>query len=110
MVIQYRHLIPAPVDRTSVMDNMTKRQTSTSMAHVACESKLRLLVRSSMHPCPGNWVAIGCAVVYYARSTHTFSAVIKCCIVGISCIHVGGGPFDIQREAGGGGGGGGILM
>ena len=29
------------------------------MTHVVCESKLRLVVRSSMHPCPGNWVAIG---------------------------------------------------
>ena len=30
-----------------------------------------------MHPCPGNQVAIGCAVVYYARAAHTFSAGIK---------------------------------
>ena len=31
-----------------------------------------------MHPCPGNWVAIRPAVVYYARAGHTFSAGIKC--------------------------------
>ena len=31
-----------------------------------------------MHPCPGNFVAIGRVVVYYARASHTFSAVIKC--------------------------------
>ena len=31
-----------------------------------------------MHLCPGNWVVIGRAVVYYARDAHTFSAEIKC--------------------------------
>ena len=31
-----------------------------------------------MHPCPGNWVAIGRAVVYYARGDQAFSAGIKC--------------------------------
>ena len=31
-----------------------------------------------MHPCPGNWVAIVCAVVYYARADKAFSAGIKC--------------------------------
>ena len=31
-----------------------------------------------MHPCPGYWVGIGRAVVYYARGSHTFSARIKC--------------------------------
>ena len=31
-----------------------------------------------MHPCPGNWVAIGRAVVYYARADQAFSAGIKC--------------------------------
>ena len=30
-----------------------------------------------MHQCPGNWVAIGHAVVYYARAAHAFSAGIK---------------------------------
>ena len=27
---------------------------------------------------PGNWMAIGHAVVYYARITHAFIAEIKC--------------------------------
>ena len=31
-----------------------------------------------MHQGPGNWVAIGHAVVYYARAAHAFSAGIKC--------------------------------
>ena len=31
-----------------------------------------------MHPCPGNWVEIGRAVVYYARADQAFSAGIKC--------------------------------
>ena len=32
-----------------------------------------------MHPCPRDWVTIGCAVVYYARAAHAISAGIKCC-------------------------------
>ena len=47
------------------------------MTHVACESKLRLDLRSSLNPCPENWVAIGRAVVYYARAVHALSAGIK---------------------------------
>ena len=31
-----------------------------------------------MRPCPGNWVAIGRTVVYYALAAHTFSAGITC--------------------------------
>ena len=31
-----------------------------------------------MHLCPGNVVAIGRAVMYFARAAHTFSAGIKC--------------------------------
>ena len=31
-----------------------------------------------MHPCPGNWVAIRRAFLYYARAAHAFSAGIKC--------------------------------
>ena len=31
-----------------------------------------------MHPCTGDRVAIGRAVVYYARAAHAFSAGIKC--------------------------------
>ena len=30
------------------------------MTHVAFESELRSVARSSMHPGPGNWVSIGC--------------------------------------------------
>ena len=32
---------------------------SISMTHVVCESNLRLVARSSIHPGPGNVVAIG---------------------------------------------------
>ena len=60
------------------MDIMSKNKPSTLMAHVPCESKLRSVARSSMHPSPGNWAAIVCAVVYYARPAHAFSAGIKC--------------------------------
>ena len=31
-----------------------------------------------MHPRPGNWMAIGCAIMYSAWSAHAFSAGIKC--------------------------------
>ena len=63
--------------------NMSKNKPSTSMTHVACESKLRPVARSSVQPCLGNWVAIRCAVLYYARSAHAYSAGIKCrhCII-----------------------------
>ena len=47
------------------------------MTHEACESKLRSVVRSSMHPYPGNRVAIGCAVVNYAWAARKCSAGIK---------------------------------
>ena len=60
------------------MDNMSKNMPSTPMAHVACRSKLCLVVRSSMPPCLKNWVAIRRAVVYYARAAHAFSAGIEC--------------------------------
>ena len=50
------------------------------MTHEACESKLRSVVRSSMHPYPGNWVAIWRAVVYYACAARSFSAGIKCTV------------------------------
>ena len=36
------------------MDYMSKNMPSTSMTRVACESKLRSVVTSSMHPWPGN--------------------------------------------------------
>ena len=35
-------------------------------------------MRSPVHPCSGNLVAIGHAVVYYARYAHAFSARITC--------------------------------
>ena len=31
-----------------------------------------------MHPCPGNWLAIGCAVVYYARLPTYLVQELKC--------------------------------
>ena len=48
------------------------------MTHEACKSKLRSVVRSSMHPYPGNRVAMGRAVMYYAWAARQFSAGIKC--------------------------------
>ena len=48
------------------------------MTHVACESKLCSIVRSPMHPCLNNWLAIGCAVVDYTRAANAFSLGITC--------------------------------
>ena len=47
------------------MHSMSKNKPNTSMIHEAGELKLRLAVRSSMHQCQGNRVAIGHVVVYY---------------------------------------------
>ena len=60
------------------MDNMSKNKPSTYMTHVACESKMRSVVRLSMHPHSANWVVIKRAVVYYPRDAYTFSGGIKC--------------------------------
>ena len=60
------------------IDNMSENKPSTSMTHVACESKLRSVVRSFIHPGLRNWVTIGRAIVYYYRAAHALSARIKC--------------------------------
>ena len=58
------------------MDIVYKR---ISQAHQWLVSKkLRSVVRSSIHPCPGNWVAVGRAVEYISRAALAFSAGIKC--------------------------------
>ena len=56
--LQYRHLIPAPVDRTFLSAWLykhpwiicQKNKPNTLMTHEACDSKLRSVVRPSMHP------------------------------------------------------------
>ena len=58
--------------------NMLKNMPKISMTLVACESKPGSFVKSPTHPYPGNPVAIGRAVVYYARAAHVFTAGIKC--------------------------------
>ena len=94
---QYKHLIPAPVDRTPASAWLYKhpRRTcknnkpSTSMTSVACESKLYPVVRVSVHTCtcPGSWLANSHTVVYYALATRAFSTGIRCwhCIL-CTCI------------------------
>ena len=51
---------------------------NTPMIHLACEFNLRSEVRSSMHTCSGNYLAIGSAAVYYAGAAQAFSAGIRC--------------------------------
>ena len=60
------------------IDNMSKNRPCTSMAYVACESKLRSVGNSSMHPCPENWVEIGRADVYCATAVQAVCAGTKC--------------------------------
>ena len=86
--LQYRHLIPAQVDRTSASAwmykhpwNMSKQKNSpsTSMTHVTYTSKLCSVsfeVTSPSMPWD-DWLAIGHAVECYARVAHAFSAGIK---------------------------------
>ena len=62
----------------TLVDSISTNKPSTSMTHVACETKLHKVVTSSMHPCLGNCVATRHAVVYHARTAHAFSAGIKC--------------------------------
>ena len=49
-----------------------RSKPSSSMNHLACKSKLRLVVRSSMHQCPRNRMPIGRAVVYDIRAAQAF--------------------------------------
>ena len=97
--VQYRHLIPAAVDRTSVFAwlykhsciTCQKNKPNTSVIHVHCESKLHSVVRLPMHPRPRNWLAFGHAVMYYARAAHIFCAGIIClhciCLVCVILFH-----------------------
>ena len=55
-----------------------ENKQGTSMAHVACESKLRSVVDHTCIHAKEKCVAIGSAVVYSARAAHIFSAGIKC--------------------------------
>ena len=58
--------------------NMSKDKPNACKTHEACESKLRLVVRSSMHPYPGEWVAFGHFVMYHAWAARELRARIKC--------------------------------
>ena len=74
---------------TTPIDNISKNEQSIAMIHVACESMLCLVVRPSLHPCPGNWVTVWRAVMYRARTAHAFSA-------GIECRHCSRGYFKYK--------------
>ena len=54
------------------------------------KAKLSFEVRDQwLHLSSGNWVAIGCAVMYYARAAEALSAGIKCqhCILRSKHVH-----------------------
>ena len=65
-------------DTCLCMDNTLENKASSLLLHVAYGSKLRSVVRSSMHPCQENWVAIGLTDMYNALAAHAFSARNKC--------------------------------
>ena len=73
----------------TLIGNMSKNKPSTRKTHVACKSKLRSVLRSSIHPTPrklrGKWVCVAC----YARAAHAFSA-------GINYRHCTRNPMDFQ--------------
>ena len=81
----------------TLVDSMSTSKPSSSMTNVACETKLHSVVTSSMHPCLGNCVAIGHAVVYHARTAHAFRAGIKCrhCIFLIYALELAQSSLDI---------------
>ena len=67
--IQCKHSISATVDWTSGCETLVytylKNKQSTSMSHIACETKLLSVVTSHMHQYPGNCVAYracGCEI------------------------------------------------
>ena len=75
------------------LDRMSKYEPSGAITYeIARELKLRSALRSSMHPWPGNYVAIGRAVVYCARAAHAFSSGIRCrhCIASMQLKRLGG--------------------
>ena len=47
------------------------------MTCVAYDLNLLLVMNCPVHPWPGNWVAIGCSVMYYAQAAHAFTVEIK---------------------------------
>ena len=60
-----------------------KNKPSISLTRV--ESKLRTVVRPSMHQCPGFWVANGSAVVYYTRKYGNLNPLASCNTNGLYC-------------------------
>ena len=64
---------------TSPSDVCQKNKPSTPLSRsMSRESMLRSVVRSHMHLCPWNWVAIGHAVVYYFWTDKALSVGIRC--------------------------------
>ena len=70
------------------MNNMSQNKSSTSMTNVFCELNLRSVVRLFKYPCPGNWMAIGFAVVYNDWAAQAFGVGIKCwhCSCAVGCV------------------------
>ena len=55
--------LPVPGCTNNHGYHLNVNKPSTLMTHVAFTSKLRLVVRPYMHPCPGNLMTVGLAVV-----------------------------------------------
>ena len=87
LYLQYRYLIPAPVDRTTasawlyIKPLISSRKISQAHpwpAKLANQNFVHLWGHPCIHAQETNWVAMGCAVVYYAWAAHAFSAGSKC--------------------------------
>ena len=72
----------------ALVDNNSKNKRSTQMTHIAFETKVRSVLKSHTHPCPGNCVATGRVVVNYARAALSFSAGIKCRHCIYACLYI----------------------
>ena len=66
-------VVQTPLVNTSKKGQSHQWPTHLTNAMFSCEAR-----DLWSHPCSGNWVAIGRAVVYYSRAVHAFSAGIKC--------------------------------
>ena len=65
------------------------------MIHVAYKSRLHSVVRSSMHTCPGNRVAIGRAVECVARDCISTHLMQELKVVTVGHVFIDGGITDM---------------
>ena len=62
---------------TNTQANMSKEYAKHTNDPRSLQIKATFSFETSIHPCPGSWVAIGRVVVYYVQVARAFSAGIK---------------------------------